>query len=138
MVVIFCTSTTILIIVLAITVHSIKERNEHLQNSLDSLFSYNFSQLQEELFYKRDLSETSAAENSYMCVSIFSYTTFAENELLKEIVVALSNMVESDSQNARERIMDDTQLIENMGQLVLDLQNMDLAEKILSDIQKYI
>lgn len=133
---IFCIFV-VTIVTLVIALCSVKGENEYLQKNIDRLYSYNFSRLQEELFFKQDLMVVAVEESAYICTSIFPYTKFAENEPLGEIVVKLGDMVEDNFQDARENIMKDEQLIEDMGRLALDLQNSDLAAKVLSGILTY-
>ena len=120
-----------IIVVFAVSLYSIKTKNEYLQDNIDRLFSYNFSKLQEALFFEQKIDETSAKESTYLCSSIFQYTTFTENEPLREIIIELGDMVEDDSQYMRNSIIENEELIEDIGRLVLDLQDSEKAEEVL-------
>lgn len=126
-----------IIVVFAVSLYSIKIQNEYLQDNIDRLFSYNFSKLQEALFFEQKIDETSAKESTYLCSSIFQYTTFKENGPLGEIIIELGDMLEDDSQYMRDGIMEDEEIIEDMGRLVLDLQDVEKAEEVLKGILVY-
>ena len=116
---------------LIVVTNSIKSKNDYLQDNIDHIFSYNFSKAQENLLYEQGY-ESSAEENAYVCVSLFQYTTYAENDSLGQIVSILCDI--ENFENIKEGAEKGTEVVDTLGKLALDLKNEELAEDALTSI----
>ena len=67
-----------------------------------------------------------------MCVSLFQYTTYAENDSLGQIVSILCDI--ENFENIKEGAEKGTEVVDTLGKLALDLKNEELAEDALTSI----